>query len=565
VVAASDAAGMCQAAVASGCASATATGSCNLKPAFAGAGAASSDAAAVCGIDLQWTAGASSCPLTPNLRYNVYRGTTPDFVPAPGNRIAACVAGPASYLDTANLASGVTYYYVVRAEDDSTGNGGACGGNEEQNGRVVGGTAYGTGLQGSPGTWIDAGGDGTSLLRLNVAGTGDTPDPAWRFVKTASDAGANHTAGGAFAYRNAGPASADHYFPSTCAEMQTPPLTIGAASVNLTYWERHQVEYHWDGIVVESSINGGPWTTVPAPSNSIPAGCSATASVTNWENLSCTGAPPGNSCGYPATQNAINGPLAGGTDCNTWSTSTAVTSYAQRCHPLTVVEPGSTIQFRWRFTSDEAAEFSGFYLDDVAVTNILLPNACVPNECGGQLDGTACDDGNACTQNDACQSGACAGGSPVVCAPLDACHVAGTCNTQSGLCSNPPGNDGASCDDGNVCTAGTTCSGGVCGGGTPVPPAPVNDSVAFGTDSQTLSWSDPPGDYNVYRGLRTTPWTYDQTCLQSHVASGSVSDPAAPAPGDIFFYLITRITACGESTPGNDSGGSPRPNPAPCP
>ena len=98
-----------------------------------------------------------------------------------------------------------------------------------------------------------------------------------------------------------------------------------------------------------------------------------------------------------------------------------------------------------------------------------------------------------------------------------------------------------------------------------MPPAPVNDSVAFGTDSQTLSWSDPPGDYNVYRGLRTTPWTYDQTCLQSHVASGSVSDSATPAPGGVFFYLITRITACGESTPGNDSGGSPRPNPAPCP
>ncbi|HET8948110.1 MAG TPA: hypothetical protein VFQ07_14125 [Candidatus Polarisedimenticolia bacterium] len=564
ILAASDAAGRCQALIASSCASATATGTCNLRPQFTGAASASSDGASTCGIDLSWSAGTSSCPLTPNLRYNVYRGTTPDFVPAAGNRIAACVPGPASYTDTANVSSGVTYYYVVRAEDDSTGNGGACGGNEEQNGVVINGTAYGPGLQSSPGTWIDNGGDGTSLLRLNVAGSGDTPDPAWRFVKTANDAGANHTPAGAFAYRNAGPAAGDSYFPSVCAEMQTPPLQIGAGTVNLTYWERHQVEYHWDGIVVEYALNGGPWTTVPAPSNQA-AGCSATDSVTNWETLSCTGVPAGNACGYPTTQNAINGPLAGGTDCNTWATSTAVISYVHRCHPIGALEPGNTIQFRWRFTSDEAAEFAGFYLDDIAVSNINLPNACVPNVCGGAPNGASCSDGNPCTQNDSCQSGVCAGGSPVVCAPLDSCHLAGTCDAGSGQCSNPPRTDGSTCDDANACTTGTTCTGGVCGGGTIVPPAPLGDSVAFGADSTTLGWSDPPGNYNVYRGLRSTPWTYDQVCLQSHVAGSSISDPATPAQGNIFFYLVTRITACGESTPGNDSGGSPRPNPSPCP
>jgi hypothetical protein len=564
VVAASDAGGRCQAAVASGCASATATGSCNLKPQFAGAASASSDGASTCGIDLNWSAGTSSCPLTPNLRYNIYRGTTPDFVPGAGNRIAACVPGPASYTDTANISSGLTYYYVVRAEDDSSGNGGPCGGNEEQNNAIVNGTAYGPGLQSSPGTWIDNGGDGASLLKLNVAGTGDTTDAAWRFVKTASDAGANHTAGGAFAYRNAGPGAADSYFPSVCAEMQTPPLQVGGTSVNLTYWERHQVEYHWDGIIVEYALNGGPWTTVPAPSNAAP-GCSATDSVTNWETLSCTGVPAGNACGYPATQKAINGPLAAGTDCNTWATSGSVTSYVHRCHPIPALQPGSTIQFRWRFTSDEAAEFAGFYLDDLAVTNINLPNACTPNVCGGALDGTSCSDGNPCTQNDSCQSGVCAGGTPVVCAPSDSCHLAGTCDAGTGACSNPAAPNGTSCDDANACTTGTACTGGVCGGGTIVPTAPIGDSVAFGTDNATISWSDPPGNYNVYRGLQTAPWTYDQVCLQSHVAGSSVSDAVTPAPGGVFFYLVTRITACGESTPGTDSAGATRPNPAPCP
>ena len=510
LIAAADAAGKCQSFVASGCASATATGTCTLKPLFSGATGATSDDAAICGINLGWDAAASSCPLTPNIRYNVYRGTAPDFVPSAANRVAACINATNSYLDQANLSSGVTYYYIVRAEDDSTGNGGACGGNEEANTIVVSGTAYGAGLQASPGTWIDNGGDGVSLLRRNVAGDGNTSQPAWRYVKTPTDPNANHTPGGAYAYRNAGPAAGDAYLPSLCAEMQTPPLTAGGPAVNLTYWERHQIEYHWDGVVVESSLNGGPWTTVPAPSNSIPAGCSGTDAVTNWENLSCTGAPAANACGYPVAQSAINGPLGGGVDCNTWSTSTAVTGYAHRCHPLTGLTAGDTIQFRWRFTSDEAAEFAGFYLDDLAITNVQLPNACTANACSGLADGTTCSDGNPCTENDSCQ-------------------------------------------------------GGVCAAGTPVLPPELNDSVAFGSDGTTLSWDDPPGAYNVYRGLRTNPWTYDQVCLQPHVAGSSVSDVTEPGPGEIFFYLVTRLDACGESTPGKDSSGATRPNPAPCP
>ena len=57
------------------------------------------------------------------------------------------------------------------------------------------GTPYGSGTQASPGTWTDGGGDGTAFLRLNV---GAALDQVWRFVKTADDAGANHTPGGAY-------------------------------------------------------------------------------------------------------------------------------------------------------------------------------------------------------------------------------------------------------------------------------------------------------------------------------------------------------------------------------
>jgi hypothetical protein len=566
VIAAADAAGKCQASVASGCVSATASGVCDLKPLFGGAVDATSNDNQTCGVVLHWNAATSSCPLTPNIRYNIYRGTTPDFTPSAASRIAVCAPGPSSYLDTSALQSGVTYYYVARAEDDSTAHGGPCGGgNEEQNGVIVGGTAFGAGLQASPGSWIDNGGDGTALLRLNVAGTGDTPDRAWRYIKTANDSGANHTAGGAYAYRNAGPTSFDIYQPMVCAEIQTPPIVAGGATVDLTYWERHQLEYHWDGIVVEYARNGGPWTTVPTPSNDPALGCTPTDTLTNWETLSCTGSPPANACGYAATQKAIDGPVSAGTACASWVTSTAVTSYAHRCHPVTGLVAGDTLQFRWRFTSDPGAEFAGFYLDDVGITNILLPNACTPASCGGQPDGTPCNDGNACTQTDTCQQGTCVGSNPVVCAPLDACHDAGVCS--AGVCSNPQKPDGASCDDGNACTTGTTCTSGACGGGTLVLPPAVNDTLAFDAAGTTLSWNDPPGNWNVYRGSGTngTPWAFNQVCFDPHKATSSSTDASSPPLNTFFFYLVTRVNACGESSPGTDSAGNPRPNPAPCP
>jgi hypothetical protein len=82
-------------------------------------------------------------------------------------------------------------------------------------------------------------------------------------------------------------------------------------------------------------------------------------------------------------------------------------------------------------------------------------------------NGATCSDGNACTQTDTCQAGVCTGSSPVVCTASDQCHVAGTCDPATGLCSNPPKSNGATCNDGNACTQTDTCQGGVCTGANP--------------------------------------------------------------------------------------------------
>jgi len=83
-------------------------------------------------------------------------------------------------------------------------------------------------------------------------------------------------------------------------------------------------------------------------------------------------------------------------------------------------------------------------------------------------DGTTCDDGDLCTKTDTCQAGACIGTDPVTCTALDQCHVAGVCDHETGICSDPPIADGTACDDGDLCTKTDTCQAGACIGDDPV-------------------------------------------------------------------------------------------------
>jgi hypothetical protein len=62
--------------------------------------------------------------------YEVFRGTTPDFVPGPGNKIGQ--PGTASFTDPGALGDGNDYYWLVRAVDGGGNVGGL--GNELPNG-----------------------------------------------------------------------------------------------------------------------------------------------------------------------------------------------------------------------------------------------------------------------------------------------------------------------------------------------------------------------------------------------------------------------------------------------
>ncbi|RLB58495.1 MAG: hypothetical protein DRI34_04625, partial [Deltaproteobacteria bacterium] len=107
-------------------------------------------------------------------------------------------------------------------------------------------------------------------------------------------------------------------------------------------------------------------------------------------------------------------------------------------------------------------------------------------------DGTSCDDGDACTQTDTCQSGSCTGSDPVVCTPLDQCHDTGTCNPATGVCSNPQKPDGTSCDDGNLCTQTDTCQSGTCTGADPVVCTALDQCHDIGTCDSGTGVCDNP-------------------------------------------------------------------------
>ncbi len=107
-------------------------------------------------------------------------------------------------------------------------------------------------------------------------------------------------------------------------------------------------------------------------------------------------------------------------------------------------------------------------------------------------DGSGCDDSDFCTAGDSCQGGSCQSGTPVVCEPLDACHDAGVCNPATGICSDPPKDNGFACDDGNLCTEGDTCQSGECQPGDPVVCTASDQCHNAGTcDPGTGDCSDP--------------------------------------------------------------------------
>ncbi len=295
------------------CATASTTGSCMEYPEFAGAASAGNGAVPVCTINVAWNAATPLC--AGPVSYNVYRGTSPSFVPGPSNRIATGVTG-LSFADANGLPPATTAYYIVRSVD--TGNG-----SEDQN--TVVRAAAPTGPISSA-TWSDDAGDtGSAAL---VAGT------PWTV-----DATGGHT--GAKTYKTV-PAN------NACGSLTSPPFLLGSGA-QLTFWSKWFLDpAYGDKGQVEISTDGG----------------------TTWTRLEMayprTSPGTGDACNLPADKKYF-------TDLNlTWTPFTAsLGAYA-----------GQTARLRFRISTDGTGNGEFWWIDDLSVTNVQTPSACIAGIAG---------------------------------------------------------------------------------------------------------------------------------------------------------------------------------------
>ncbi len=336
----------CNESSASNTASDAFTGNCTLYPDFGGIASALNDGTtALCDILLEWDPAVSNCPLGNTVTYNIYRDTSPYFVPGAGNIIETGFSGTV-YTDYF-VAPFTTYYYVVRAEDSTTLNAGpANGGNEDTNIIMIKATPWSDSTV--PGTWSDDGGDTNAKLYLN---------DDWRVTNEQ-----NHTVGGSLCYHSA--RDGNTYLSDKCIAAETPPIPMQAGqSSELSYWANYNIEVEWDGVVVEVSDNNGISWNISYPAGGYPG------------NFSQTGSPPINGCGYPSTETCINGPAGNG----------SLSGWTQFTHDLSAYA-GETVLIRWNLSSDPAAEFEGFYLDDITVTFAGVNTDCATSNGAVSLD-----------------------------------------------------------------------------------------------------------------------------------------------------------------------------------
>jgi cysteine-rich repeat protein len=137
-----------------------------------------------------------------------------------------------------------------------------------------------------------------------------------------------------------------------------------------------------------------------------------------------------------------------------------------------------------------------------------------------KVNGTPCDDGSACTQTDTCIAGACAGADPIICTALDQCHDAGVCDPASGLCPDPAKPNGSACNDGNACTHSDTCIAGICSGANPVICTASDQCHVAGTCNPTTGRCSNPAKANGSACNDGNACTHSDTCIAG-ICSGA--------------------------------------------
>jgi hypothetical protein len=160
----------------------------------------------------------------------------------------------------------------------------------------------------------------------------------------------------------------------------------------------------------------------------------------------------------------------------------------------------------------------------------------------------ACDDGVFCTEDDTCIDGLCQGGTQKFCPSLDACHL-GLCDEELQTCRNVAGNDGAQCDDMDLCTQVGVCNAGVCSKGAPVDCSIFNGQCTTGACDPALGCYGAP----AFEGQSCDDGLFcniQETC-QAGQCAGGAPNPCAP-PGGCYIASCDEAQDACTAVPGND-------------
>ena len=247
-----------------------------------------------------------------SLSYDVYKSIDPAFIPAAANKVATAVSG--NQWHDVSVLNAQEYYYLVRATDES---------NQSQDNNNV---------------------------KLSAAPQGVLKNGTWSAGAEIGDSGfnqANRHVGWEINTIRANSGNRSYWSQNqsnSCNDLLTESITLNANQASqLSFWTAYDIEDRWDGGVVEITTDEQQWD--PA---------------TLSPNYPGTFRSSTDACGY-----AENTPSFTGTNL-TWSKHTMDLSSYQ----------GQNIKIRWNYSTDGNTNGEGWYLDDVSVTNTLIPAQC---------------------------------------------------------------------------------------------------------------------------------------------------------------------------------------------
>ncbi len=170
-------------------------------------------------------------------------------------------------------------------------------------------------------------------------------------------------------------------------------------------------------------------------------------------------------------------------------------------------------------------------------------------------EGADCDDEDVCTTTDQCTSGECQG-APVDCSEFDGPCTTGECNPVTGACGSRPDHEGSSCDDGLLCTQDDVCNAGQCVG-TPVEGCQKCSVASECDDGNPCTDDECPAGVCIYAD-NNDPCDDGLACTESDVCSAGLCQGSNVDCSDLddACNVGTCNVASGlcERTPANEGG-----------